>query len=58
MVKIYDVSLLINEDIIIYPGNEPVLIKQYAFRENAHVNESKIKYELLRIYRKRKQPGS
>jgi arylformamidase len=42
MVKIFDVSLLINEDTIIYPGNEPVLINQYAFRENAPVNESKI----------------
>ena len=42
MVKFYDVSLLINEDTIIYPGNESVNIKQYAFREHDPVNESMI----------------
>lgn len=42
MVKFYDISLLINNATIVYPGNEPVSIKQYAFREKDPVNESMI----------------
>jgi len=42
MRKFYDISLVINNETIVYPGNEPVTLKQYAFRENAPVNESLI----------------
>lgn len=43
MKRFYDVSMLINEDIIVYPGNEPVSIEQYAYiNGETPVNESKI----------------
>ena len=38
--KFYDISLLIKEGMIIYPGNPEVSIKQYAFIPQDPVNES------------------
>lgn len=40
--KLYDISMLISENIIVYPGNEKVSINQYAFRPEDSVNESSI----------------
>lgn len=40
MKKIYDISLLIKEGMIIYPGNPEVSIKQYASIPKDPVNES------------------
>jgi arylformamidase len=42
MKKFYDISLLLNENTIIYPGNPQISIEQYAFIPDASVNESKI----------------
>ena len=42
MVRFYDVSLKISEDMIVYPGNPKPLIKQYAEIPLNSVNESLI----------------
>ncbi|MBY9007278.1 MAG: cyclase family protein [Candidatus Lokiarchaeota archaeon] len=44
MVKIHDISLKINKDTIVYPGNENVSIFQYSSIPNNSVNESWIKF--------------
>ncbi len=42
MDKIYDISMLINEDIIVYPGSKSVVIKQQASIPQKNVNDSVI----------------
>ncbi|MBN1214739.1 MAG: cyclase family protein [Candidatus Lokiarchaeota archaeon] len=44
MVKIHDISLKINKDTIVYPGNEKVSIFQFSSIPNKSVNESWIKF--------------
>ena len=44
MVKFYDISLIINEDIIVYPGSPKVSIKPHATIPNNTVNESLITF--------------
>ncbi|TXT55494.1 MAG: Metal-dependent hydrolase [Promethearchaeota archaeon] len=44
MKKFYDISLLLNENTIVYPGNPQISIEQYAFIPDASVNESKISF--------------
>lgn len=44
MVKFYDISLLINEDIIVYPGGPNVSIKPLATIPDDKVNESLITF--------------
>ncbi len=44
MVKIHDISLKINKDTIVYPGNEKVSIFQFFSIPNKSVNESWIKF--------------
>jgi len=44
VVKFYDISLLINEDIIIYPGSPKVSIKPHATIPKDTVNESLITF--------------
>lgn len=44
MIKFYDISMKINKNTIVYPGNERVLIHQYASIPNDSVNESWIKF--------------
>jgi arylformamidase len=42
MIKFYDISMLVNEDIIVYPGNNRVIIDQHASIPKDSVNESSI----------------
>jgi len=42
MDKIYDISMLINEDIIVYPGSKSVVIEQQASIPQNNVNDSVI----------------
>ena len=44
MVKFYDISLIINEDIIVYPGSPKVSIKPHATILDNTVNESLITF--------------
>ena len=44
MAKFYDISLLINEDIIVYPGSPKVSIKPHATIPKDTVNESLITF--------------
>jgi len=44
MVRIYDISLKINNDTIVYPGNEKISIHQYTSIPINSVNESWIKF--------------
>ena len=44
MVKLYDISLIINEDTIVYPGGPKVSIKPYATIPDNTVNESLITF--------------
>ena len=43
MDKIYDISMLINEDIIVYPGGKSVVIEQQASIPQNSVNDSVVK---------------
>ena len=42
MDKVYDISMLINEDIIVYPGSKSVIIEQQASIPQNNVNDSVI----------------
>jgi arylformamidase len=42
MDKVYDISMLINEDIIVYPGSKNVVIEQQASIPQNNVNDSVI----------------
>jgi len=41
--KTHDISIPINENMIVYPSNEPVTIKQYSSIPKDNVNESWVK---------------
>ncbi len=44
MPKFYDISLLLNEETIVYPGNPKISIDQYAVIPEDPVNESKVSF--------------